>query len=106
MISLVETKRWPLVRQRAADLLVALILIMLSWAPLSASPISYADLVNLTLNAEDARINAEDLAFLLATHNFDAVPKGAYVVVKINGIVYKMIPNGEKPGLAEITIMS
>jgi hypothetical protein len=96
----------PMIRQRAINLLVALILIMLSWASASATSTSYKDLMNLTISTEDARINAEDLAFLLATHNFDAVPEGAHVIVKLNGTVYKMVPNGGKPGLADITVMS
>ncbi len=80
--------------------------IMLAAAHAAPASTTYQDLVNLTMNTEDPKITAEDLAFLLATHNFDAVPKDGYVVVKINGTAYEMVPNGKKPGLADITIMS
>ena len=52
---------------------------------------------------EDVRINAQDLIFLLATHGFDAVPKGSYVIVKLDQATYEMTPNGVKPGLADIS---
>jgi len=52
---------------------------------------------------EDVRINAQDLAFLLATHGFHDVPKGSYVIVKLDQATYKMTPNGVVPGLADIS---
>jgi hypothetical protein len=55
---------------------------------------------------KDSRMNAMDLAILLATHNLDATPKDGYVIVKQEGKIYSLTPNGEKPGLAEITIIS
>ena len=70
-----------------------------------AASTDYQDLVNLTLNNEDTRMNAVNLAFFLATHDFDATPKDGYVVVRINSTVYKLTPNGNKPGLADIAIM-
>ena len=42
------------------------------------------------------------LAFFLATHGYDAVPKGKHVEVTLSGAVYRLIPNGEKPGLCDI----
>ena len=47
-----------------------------------------------------------DLAFLLATHNFDATPEDGYVIVKLEGMIYSLTPNKEKPGLAEVTIIT
>jgi len=99
-------KGMPVVWQRAIDLIVAMLVIMTTVAYAAPASTNYSDLVNLTTSTEDSRITAEDLAFLLATHNFDAVPKDGFVVVKINGAAYKMVPNGPKPGLADITIMS
>jgi hypothetical protein len=43
---------------------------------------------------------------LTATHNFDATPEKGCVIVKLEGMIYSLTPNGEKPGLAEITIIS
>jgi hypothetical protein len=70
--------------------------------PSSASEGS-TNLVKLVKDNEDVRINAQDLAFLLATHGFDAVPKGGYVIVKLDKATYKMTPNGVKPGLADMS---
>ncbi len=61
----------------------------------------YSDLMKLITDSEDVRIDAKDLAFLLATHGFDAVPKDGYVIVKLDKVVYKMTPNGVKLGLAD-----
>ncbi len=64
----------------------------------------YADLTKLITDREDVRIDAQDLAFLLVTHGFDAVPREGYVIVKLDNVVYKMTPNGVEPGLADILI--
>jgi hypothetical protein len=48
----------------------------------------------------------DDLAFFLATHNFDARPKDSYVEVRINDTIYKVIPNGFESGLADLTIIA
>ncbi len=63
---------------------------------------SYEDLAKLITSNEDNRMDAQDLAFLLVTHNFDATPKGDHVEVKIGNSVYSLTPNANKPGLAEI----
>ena len=61
-----------------------------------------SDLKNLISGNEDARMNSQDLAFFLATHNYSAVPRDGYVELNMNGIIYKLIPNSEKPGLCDI----
>ena len=71
----------------------------------AGGPTSYSDLHNLTSGVEDARMNAQDLALLLVTHDFDAWPKEDSVLVKLNGTVYKLTPNEDQQGLAEITPM-
>ena len=63
---------------------------------------SYEDLARLITSNEDNRMDAQDLAFLLVTHNFDATPKGDHVEVKIGNSVYSLMPNANKPGLADI----
>ena len=55
---------------------------------------------------EDPLINVNDLAFLLVTHDFDGMPKGDYVEVRLNNTIYKLVPNGPYPGLANVTIES
>jgi predicted small secreted protein len=61
-----------------------------------------SDLKNLISGNEDTRMNSQDLAFFLATHNYNAVPRDDYVELNLNGIIYKLIPNSEKPGLCDI----
>jgi hypothetical protein len=65
---------------------------------------SYQDLLNLTRANEDTRMDARDLAFFLVTHDFDATPEDGYVVVELNGTIYILTPNKDKPGLADIAI--
>jgi hypothetical protein len=47
-----------------------------------------------------------DLAFFLATHNYNATPKNGYVQVKIDSTIYKVVPNGPQPGLADLSIIN
>jgi hypothetical protein len=51
---------------------------------------------------DDPRMDAQDLAFYLATHGIDATPQGGYVVADLGGDIYKLTPNGAAPGLASI----
>jgi predicted small secreted protein len=51
---------------------------------------------------EDTLMNSQDLAFFLATQNYDAVPRDGYVELNMNCIIYKLVPNSEKPGLCEM----
>ncbi|MDD1749437.1 MAG: hypothetical protein LUO89_06130 [Methanothrix sp.] len=71
--------------------------------PASGASDDYSAFVKLITENEDISINAMDLAFLLATHNFDATPEAGYVIVKLNGMIYSLTPNGKKPGLADVT---
>jgi len=61
-----------------------------------------SDLKKLISGNEDTRMDSQDLAFFLATHNYDAMPRDGYVELNLNGIICKLIPNGEKPGLCDI----
>lgn len=90
-------------------LILAVILglfITLSITALSSIAVDYSALIKLISQVEDPRMDTEDLAFFLATHDFDAVPKEDYVEVHINGTVYKLVPNGQYPGLANVTMIS
>lgn len=62
----------------------------------------YSNLIKLISETEDVRMNAQDLAFFLATHNFDATPKGDYAIVKLDSRIYKIVPNGVQQGLADV----
>jgi hypothetical protein len=78
------------------------IVIMLALPTVSASYDSLSDLESSISGFDDPRMDSEDLAFYLATHNFDATPKGGYVEVDLSGNVYKLTPNGSAPGLCSI----
>ena len=95
-------KRPSAICQMAAIICAALAIAI----PASGAPDDYSALMKLITDNEDIHMNALDLAFLLATHNLDATPKDGYVIVKQDGKIYSLTPNGEKPGLAEITIIS
>ena len=81
-----------------------LLLAFLSIVPISTGVADKSELMKLILGSEDPLINVNDLAFLLATHDFDAMPKGDYVEVHLDKTIYKLVPNGPYPGLANVTI--
>jgi hypothetical protein len=66
--------------------------------PASASRSSLSDLKTQISSFDDSRINAQDLA----SHGFDAKPKGGYVEVDLGGKICKLTPNGSAPGHADI----
>ena len=78
--------------------------IMLVVPAVSASKSSISDLKSTVTAFEDVHMNAEDLAFYLATHNFDAKPNGGHVNVNLDGSICKLTPNGSAPGLCSIEI--
>lgn len=84
--------------------LIALLILGITVSQVSSGSASagYQDLLTLCSTNEDARMNVEDLAFLLVTHDFDAMPRGDYVEVRIDGSIYRMKPNAARAGLADI----
>lgn len=92
-------------RISAACLVVALICFTITSTsyPTAAASADYADLMKLITDSEDVRIDARDLAFLLVTHGLDASPEDGCVIVKLDDAEYSITPNGEKPGLADIS---
>ena len=71
----------------------------------TAATDDYPNFVKMITDGEDVRISAQDLAFLLVTHGFDATPKDSYAIAKLDKKIYKVTPNGVKPGLADISIL-
>jgi hypothetical protein len=63
------------------------------------------DLTEVISQYQDIHMTVEDLAFFLATHNYNATPKDGYVQVTIDGTIYKAVPNNAT-GLAELTVMN
>jgi hypothetical protein len=60
------------------------------------------ELIQLLSSLNDPKITVSDLAFLLATHNYDAWPAKGYVELRLNGKIFKLIPNGDDPGLCNV----
>jgi hypothetical protein len=95
-----------IMRKNSTHLIATLICVIIAAMSCpSAASDDYTNLMKLITENEDVQINAQDLAFLLATHNFDATPKDDYVIVKLDIGVYKLVPNGMKPGLADVIIL-
>jgi hypothetical protein len=63
---------------------------------------SISDLKSLITSFDDPGMNSLDLAFYLATHNYDATPFDGYVLINIDGKVMRLVPNGDRPGLCDI----
>jgi len=57
---------------------------------------------SLITSFDDPGMDANDLAFFLVTHNYDATPSGSFVEVKIDGKAFRLVPNGQKTGLCDI----
>jgi hypothetical protein len=63
------------------------------------------NLTEVISRCHDTHMTVEDLAFFLATHNYDATPKDGYVQVIVDGSIYRAVPNSTT-GLAEISIIN
>lgn len=86
--------------------LIATVICTLSASAGSVSgTVDHTELLKLISQNEDPLMTSNDLAFFLASHDFDATPKDGYVEVKLDGLVFKAVPNGNEPGLADLTII-
>lgn len=94
-----------MMRQNIGLMIGGAILLFVSLSPSIGEEMSHTDLVNLVSGNEDPLITCVDLAFLLATHGYDASPDDGYAVVILNGTCYRLMPNGNSPGLADIVIL-
>jgi hypothetical protein len=94
-----------MIRQIVASLIVVLATLAFAPAGFASGSADSSALSKLISQNEDARMTAEDLAFFLATHNYDATPKDGFVQVKIDDTIYKLVPNGVAPGLADMSII-
>ena len=77
------------------------------------APASYAsgvadskEMTKLISQSGDARMTPNDLAFFLATHNYDATPKDGYVQVKIDGTIYTVVINSADSGIVSLSIIN
>jgi hypothetical protein len=95
-----------MMRQIVPSLLAALICLAFVPASYASGAAEITELSKLISQNEDIQITPNDLAFFLVTHNYDATPKDGYVQVKVDDTIYKVVPNGAHPGLADLTIMN
>ena len=92
-------------RQIVWYLIAAVICTLSASAGSVSGTVDHTELLKLISQNEDPLMTSNDLAFFLASHDFDATPKDGYVEVKLAGLVCKAVPNGNEPGLADLTII-
>jgi hypothetical protein len=85
-----------------ARFIISIFIIMglLHTAPASGNDIS--ELRERIFSFEDCKMSVQDLAFYLVTHNYDAVPRDGYVQLQLDGEIYRLVPNGNAPGVCDI----
>ena len=81
-------------------------LIMLSLSAASAASDDISNLKKLISASNDPKMNTQDLAFFLATHNYDVTPKEGYVELRLDGQVYKVTTNGDHAELCDMKLQS
>jgi len=95
-----------MMRQIVSYLLAALTcIVFVSANPAFGTIAENSDLTKLISQYHDTHMTVEDLAFFLATHNYNATPKDGYVQVTIGDTNYKAVPNSAT-GLADLSIVN
>ena len=95
-----------MMRQIVTSLIVALVFVAFPPSSYASGAAANTELWELITQNEDAQMTADDLAFFLVTHNYDATPKGGLVQVKMDGAICNLVPNGAAPGLADLEILN
>jgi hypothetical protein len=94
-----------MMRQIVTSLIVVLVFVAFPPASYASGAAANTELWELITQNEDAQMTADDLAFFLVTHNYDAAPKEGLVRVKVDGEIFNLVPNGAAPGLADLEIL-
>jgi hypothetical protein len=84
--------------------LIAACMVLITLNCASATEDELYDLKSLVTAFEDVHMNSQDLAFYLATHGYNAVPKNGCVELSLYGQTYRLTPNGSRPGLCDIEL--
>ncbi|MFB3764695.1 MAG: hypothetical protein ACE14P_05540 [Methanotrichaceae archaeon] len=79
-------------------------LMILSLSAASAASDDISNLKKLISANNDPKMSTQDLAFFLATHNYDVRPREGYVELRLDGQVYRLTPNGDKPELCDMKL--
>ncbi|HQF17221.1 MAG: hypothetical protein A4E45_00522 [Methanosaeta sp. PtaB.Bin039] len=85
---------------RANRYLIVAALCLAAAAPAQAESLS--ELQGLISWTNDPCMSTYELAVFLAAHGYPAIPENGYVSLELEEGIYRLTPNGEKPGLAEI----
>ena len=95
-----------MMRPIATYLLAALTcIVFVSANPAFGTVAENSDLTKIISQYHDTHMTVNDLAFFLATHNYNATPKEGYVQLTIDGTIYSLVPNSTT-GLADLSIMN
>jgi hypothetical protein len=91
--------------KRGIDLMI-IIIVTMTTTTINAIALDedLSDLKELTSSFDDPHMNSYDLAFYLATHGYNAVPKEGHVELVLKDSTYILTPNGEKPELCEFAL--
>jgi len=95
-----------MMRQIVPYLLAALVCAAFAPASYASGVADCKEMTKLISQSGDARMTPNDLAFFLATHNYDATPKDGYVQVKIDGTVYKVVINDTDSRIVSLSIIN
>ena len=95
-----------MMRQIVPYLLAALVCAAFAPTSFASGVADSKEMTKLISQSCDARMTPNDLAFFLATHNYDATPKDGYVQVKIDGTIYKIVQNGANSGIVSLAIIN
>ena len=82
--------------------LIAVVVLMALMAVSTASGSDRSDLQGFISSYNDPKMSTYDLAFVLATHGYDATPKADHVEVTLDGAVCDLVPNHDDSGFAKI----
>ena len=80
-----------MMRQIVPYLMIALVCAAFVPTSYASSVADSKELTKIISQGCVAHMTTNDLAFFLATHNYDATPKDGYVQVNINGTIYKVV---------------
>ena len=95
-----------MMRQIVPYLLAALVCAAFAPASYASGVADCKEMTKLISQSCDARMTPNDLAFFLATHNYDATPKDGYVQVKIDGTICKVVLNSANSGIVSQSIIN
>ena len=91
-----------MMRQIVPYLMIALVCAAFLPASCATGVADSKELTKIISQGCVTHMTTNDLAFFLATHNYDATPKNGYVQVKVDGMIYKVVVGDENSGLANI----